>query len=253
MRSPAWTWDELMLACALVVKNGWRELRTGDAAVLELSELLRSLPLHEGVAAELPSYRSVGSVSRKTTDLATNHPAYRGKATKGGSMDHAVVRAFIEHEEEMLIAARAVEEGISSGELALIAPQPDEVADDGLTALEGRLLARWALSRERSTKLRRRKIDDVLRRGRPLECEVCRFNFGLQYGRLGEGYIEIHHTLPLHISGPRETRIGDLALLCANCHRMCHTSFGGTSWRTPAALMTEIARLSQPSARSPVP
>ncbi|MFE5843966.1 hypothetical protein ACFQ7N_20305 [Streptomyces niveus] len=56
-RSPTWSRDELLLACALVVKNGWRELRVGDQAVQELSDLLRSLPLHNGVARRLPEYR----------------------------------------------------------------------------------------------------------------------------------------------------------------------------------------------------
>ncbi|MEU3303745.1 HNH endonuclease [Streptomyces sp. NPDC006678] len=240
MRSPAWTWDELLLACALVARNGWRELRVSDPAVTELSELLRSLPLHEGIARKLPEYRSVGSVSRKTTDLATNHPAHAGKATKGGNLDKAVIQAFIEHESEMLQAAQALEEGIGSGQLTLVPEQPDEIAEDGSTALEGRLLARWAISRERSPELRRRKIAQARKLGQALQCEVCAFDFSRMYGRLGDGYIEVHHILPLHIAGPRETGLDDLAFLCANCHRMCHTSHQGASWRTPDALREEM-------------
>ncbi|MER7045736.1 HNH endonuclease [Streptomyces jumonjinensis] len=241
MRSPAWSRDELVLACALVVKNGWRELREGDQAVQELSELLRSLPLHDGIAQELPQYRSVGSVSHKTTDLATNHPSYTGKPTKGGSLDKAVIADFIAREAEMLAAAQAIEEGVSSGELVRLSPQPDEVDEDGTTASEGRLLARWALSRERDPKLRRRKLAQVRKSGTPLQCEVCAFHFERTYGELGQGYIEVHHVLPLHISGPRETKLADLALLCANCHRMCHKSHRGASWRTPADVREEMA------------
>ncbi|MFI1866752.1 HNH endonuclease [Streptomyces jumonjinensis] len=247
MRSPAWSRDELILACALVVRNGWRELREGDHAVQELSELLRSLPLHDGIAQELPQYRSVGSVSHKTTDLATNHPGYTGKPTKGGSLDKAVIADFIAREAEMLAAAQAIEEGVSSGELVRLPPQPDEVDADGTTASEGRLLARWALSRERDPKLRKRKIALARKRGQPLQCEVCAFHFERVYGELGRDYIEVHHILPLHVSGPRETRLEDLAFLCANCHRMCHKSHRGASWRTPAAVRTEIAEAAQQS------
>ncbi|MFK8910096.1 HNH endonuclease [Streptomyces sp. YS-3] len=242
LRSPAWTRDELVLACALVVKNGWRELREGDPAVQELSDLLRSLPLHEGVANELSEYRSVGSVSRKTTDLATNHPEYAGKRTKGGRLDKEIIRAFIEHEADMLEASQGIEEGIGSGALVRIPEQPGEVAEDGTTAAEGRLLARWAIYRERSPKLRQRKIAQAQRLGQPLQCEVCGFHFERAYGALGKGYIEVHHTLPLHISGPRETRLEDLAFLCSNCHRMCHTSHRGASWRTPDVVRAEIAK-----------
>ncbi|MEV7424103.1 HNH endonuclease [Streptomyces sp. NPDC091212] len=240
MRSPNWTRDELVLACALVVKNGWRELREGDQAAQELSDLLRSLPLHSGVANQLPEYRSVGSVSHKTTDLATNHPKHGGGRTKGGKLDLIVINDFIDDESRMLRSAQAIRDGISSGELAVIQEQPDEIAEDGTTAREGRLLARWALSRERNPRLRASKIKAARRLGLPIQCEVCDFNFGRTYGEMGEDFIEVHHVLPLHISGPRETRLADLAFLCSNCHRMCHRSYRGESWRTPAAVRVEI-------------
>ncbi|MFE4262287.1 HNH endonuclease [Streptomyces sp. NPDC056883] len=251
MRSPAWTWDELLLACALVVKNGWRELRVGNPAVTELSDLLRSLPLPErsGLAQRLPEYRSVGSVSRKTTDLASNHPGYSGKPTKGGSLDKLIIGAFLTREASMLQAAQAIEDGMGSGRLALIPEQPDEADEGGATASEGRLLARWAISRERNPALRKRKISQVLKLGLPLECTVCTFNFSSAYGALGDGYIEVHHTLPLHISGPRETKLNDLALLCANCHRMCHRNHRGATWRTPDELKAEMEQIVHPPLR----
>ncbi|MFJ2216972.1 HNH endonuclease [Streptomyces sp. NPDC101062] len=242
MRSPNWTRDELVLACALVVKNGWRELREGDRAVQELSDLLRSLPLHNGAANQLPEYRSVGSVSHKTTDLATNHPEHGGGRTKGGKLDLIVIKDFIDDEPRMLLSAQAIRDGISSGELTKLEEQPDEIADDGTTAREGRLLARWALSRERNPGLRARKIKAARARGIPIQCEVCSFNFGRIYGAMGEDFIEVHHVLPLHISGPRETKLADLAFLCSNCHRMCHRSYRGESWRTPAAVRAEMKK-----------
>ncbi|MFE3887658.1 HNH endonuclease [Streptomyces lydicus] len=247
MRSPAWMWDELLLACALVVENDWRELREGDWRVDELSNLLRSLPLHDNAARNIPRFRSTGSVSRKTTDLATNHPAYPGKATRCGRLDHEMIARFTADPATMLKAAKAIESGIGSGELAQIPEQPDEVAENGATALEGRLLARWTLARERDPKLRRRKIDSARRTGQPLQCEVCDFHFGRFYGDLGKDYIEVHHVTPLHISGPRETKLEDLALLCSNCHRMCHRNHVGESWRTPGMLRSMIAQDGAPT------
>ncbi|MGW1778565.1 HNH endonuclease [Streptomyces sp. NPDC002143] len=243
MRIPAWTEDELVLAGALVVKNGWRELRTSDPRVQELSDLLRSLPIHEAEALALPSFRSPDSVSRKTTDFMTNHKPYTGKATRCGKPTLVMIDAFTEREAEMLQAAQAIEEGIGSGELHLIPPQPDEVDETGASAVEGRLLARWALSRERNPKLRAQKIAQARQGGGPLRCEVCDFDFARTYGDLGEGYIEVHHVTPLHISGSRETKLDDLACVCANCHRMCHRSSAGESWRTPTAVRKRMQEL----------
>ncbi|MGC5342257.1 HNH endonuclease [Streptomyces sp. DT171] len=247
MRSPAWSWDELLLICSRVVDNGWRQLRTYQPATHELADLLRSLPLHGEAAHRIPQFRSATSVSRKSADLITSRPDYQGPATRGGELTRLMAEAFTRQEAEMRQAARAIEAGIGSGELFQIPVQPDEVAEDGTIAHEGRLLARWALFRERNPQLRTRKLAEARRLGLPIQCEVCAFRFGRAYGPLGEGYIEVHHVLPLHISGPRETRLEDLAFLCANCHRMCHASFNGTSWRTPTALRAQMTAHTPPS------
>ncbi|MFD9319621.1 HNH endonuclease [Streptomyces sp. NPDC060053] len=232
-----WTRDELLLACALVVENGWRELRPADKRVQNLSRILRTLPLHDGAAAD-PKFRSPGSVSHKTGDIVTVRAGYHGVTTKGGQLTREVVADFTEHTDEMLSVARALYAGVTSAEIVRIPAQEGETT----LAREGQLLSRWALHRERNKHLRERKIQAVLEEGIPLQCEVCSFDFAAAYGELGDGYIEVHHRLPLHISGVTETRIADLALLCANCHRMCHRSLRGESWRTPAALQGQIRK-----------
>lgn len=58
-------------------------------------------------------------------------------------------------------------------------------------------------------------------------CKVCGFNFEKYYGEIGRGYIEVHHLLPLAEAGKRATNPeSDLAVLCANCHRMVHRKRG---------------------------
>ena len=55
-------------------------------------------------------------------------------------------------------------------------------------------------------------------------CAVCGFDFGTQFGSLGEGFIHVHHLLPL-----AEIRqeyavdpIEHLRPVCPNCHAMLH-------------------------------
>ncbi|MFF5895757.1 HNH endonuclease [Streptomyces argenteolus] len=242
MRSPSWTWDELLLICSRVVENDWRQLRTYQPATEQLADLLRSLPLHDTAARALPEFRSAASVSRKSADLITNRPGYARQATRGGHLTSLVAEAFITRREEMMAAALAIEGGIGSGELIKIPPQPDEVDADGYAAREGRLLARWAIFRERNPALRRRKIAEASRLGRRIQCEVCHFHFADRYGAIGQDYIEVHHVQPLHISGPRETQLQDLAFVCANCHRMCHRTYLGSTWRTPGTLRSMMPR-----------
>ena len=70
-----------------------------------------------------------------------------------------------------------------------------------------------------------------------LSCEVCKFDFLATHGEIGRGYIECHHTLPIsdYTSG-QKTKLQDLAIVCANCHRMLHR-------RRPWLSITELAGL----------
>lgn len=89
-------------------------------------------------------------------------------------------------------------------------------------AIEGRLSYRRHRVRERSPILRRLKLEAALAEDGALRCEACGFDFLERYGELGEGFMECHHRLPLGDGDERKTSVDDLALLCANCHRMIH-------------------------------
>jgi predicted RNA-binding protein with PUA-like domain len=56
-----------------------------------------------------------------------------------------------------------------------------------------------------------------------LACEVCDFDFAERFGKLGEYFCEVHHVLPLaEADSAVVTQLDDLAIVCANCHRMLH-------------------------------
>lgn len=113
---------------------------------------------------------------------------------------------------------------------ALLPPTEDDL--EGVD--EGGLALRQHLVRERDRGLRKRKIDAVRKAGKPLACEVCGFDYEAVYQERGRDYCEVHHRTPLHESGPTKTNLADLAVLCANCHRMIHR---GTPWLTVEALV----------------
>lgn len=57
-----------------------------------------------------------------------------------------------------------------------------------------------------------------------ITCQICGFNFEEFYGRLGEGFIEVHHKKPLYslkkevVPNPQT----DMICVCSNCHKMLH-------------------------------
>ncbi|WP_327144696.1 HNH endonuclease [Nocardia sp. NBC_01327] len=232
VRSPAWVRDELILACDLVAQNGWRELRQGDPRVRDLSELLRSLPLHSSTV-RTETFRSSDSVSRKTTDIATHHPGYTGKKTRGGALDVVVLDDFLTEPAEMHQLAQTIRDAARLGHFDTDVAAEVELLDDDEPAREGRLMVAVHRRRERDAKLRNKKVAEFLRANDRIFCEICEFDFELVYGVHGKGYIECHHVVPLHVSGETKTRTEDLVLLCANCHRMIHRQ---SRWLQPAEL-----------------
>lgn len=72
--------------------------------------------------------------------------------------------------------------------------------------------------RKRSAKNRRRMLD---RAGGV--CQGCDRNFRIGFGARGDRALEVHHLKPLSQTGPNTlTRLSDLTVLCATCHRLVH-------------------------------
>jgi 5-methylcytosine-specific restriction protein A len=234
-----WTWPELVLACDLLHERGWTTtIRASDPVVQELSLYLRSL---DRDAALSSGYRSPGSVQLKLENIRTAHPDYVGKPTRGARLDRLVLEAFLSDPEGMHETAKQLRADASLAEMrkddADEYPEVGELdrldVDDVVLALEGAVKRRWATARERDPKLRKQKIAQSMRVRGEVSCEVCGFDFARAYPKHGDGYIEVHHRIPLHVSGEVPNTLDDLILLCANCHRMIHRK---KTWLTPDEL-----------------
>lgn len=70
----------------------------------------------------------------------------------------------------------------------------------------------------RSAKNRTRKIDEAAG-----VCEACKTDFRSCFGPRGDRALEVHHRRPLsEANGEVATRLADLIVLCASCHRLVH-------------------------------
>ena len=99
-----------------------------------------------------------------------------------------------------------------------------------IAATEGSRRLVLHLQRERNQTVVRKKKKQAT----SLDCEVCGFSFSRAYGSAASDYCEVHHLLPLaDIEDSTQTRIEDLAILCANCHRVAHL-------RNPPYTLTEV-------------
>ena len=72
---------------------------------------------------------------------------------------------------------------------------------------------------ERNAKARQACVDHY-----GFDCVVCGFNFAKVYGRIGEGFVHVHHLKDLATVGGEYVvdPVQDLRPVCPNCHAMLH-------------------------------
>lgn len=110
-----------------------------------------------------------------------------------------------------------------------IYPFPDEFEDDK-EYFEGSVFAVKAVRYERDPDARKKCIAHY-----GTICAVCETEFIRVYGLIGEGFIHVHHLVPLSLVTHEYVvdPIRDLRPVCPNCHAMLHK-------RTPPFSIEEL-------------
>jgi 5-methylcytosine-specific restriction protein A len=216
-RKDAWLRDEVILALDLYRREG---RNPSDADLEEVSQQLRAIPIEENWADENPKFRNPTGVYLKVANFVALDPTTGTKGmTRGSKLDAEVFADFWERPDRLEQAADAIRANLEDASAAKPLPDGPELEE----APEGRLLTRVHRSRERNPALVKKKKAQVLQEKGRLACEVCDFDFFDVYGDRGKGFIECHHLIPVRDLRPgSRTKLNDLALLCANCHRMVH-------------------------------
>lgn len=238
-RNPDWSRDELILALDLYMTNPAAPPSKTSDEVMDLSRVLNRLAAVLGTGA-YERFRNANGVYMKMMNFRRFDPAFTSAGKKGlsrGNKDEETVWAeFASDRARLAATAASVRAAADAGDIGLSAIGDDDGIEE---AAEGVVLTRLHRIRERSRALvQTLKARRLAEAGR-LACEVCDFDFVSLYGPRGQGFIEAHHTRPVHTLEPGgKTRLVDLALVCANCHRMIHA-------RRPWLTIQELQKLLQ--------
>lgn len=225
-RNPAWTRDELLVALDYYFRHPGESHDPGKASVEELTLQIGQVAKSLGITGS-DTLRNANGVSMKLLNFRAHDPDYQARGrvglNRGNKLEGEVWREFEDERDQLRRIVRAILTNTTGAEAV-----PTSEADDDFEAPEGRLLVRVHRQRERNRDLVKRKKSGVLRETGRLCCEVCDFDFLKRYGERGRGFIECHHTVPVSSLGDgAKTSVKDLALVCANCHRMIHA---GRPW-----------------------
>lgn len=213
--NPDWTRDETILALDLYFESGNALASRFDPRVQKLSDLLRGLPYHASASKKKESFRNSDGVAFKLQNL---HNVATGKGLANVSkMDRQIWAEFGSRPSDTRMIAQLIRDGIKFASTlpeSVTSPEEDEFS-------EGRLLTEIHKRRERNPSLRKRLLSSRRKSG-VLACDLCRHGLFCDDPRFEDASFEVHHTLPISMTMERLTRLGDLALLCANCHRLIH-------------------------------
>lgn len=224
-RNLVWSRDELILALDLYLRHRASPFGKDSVEISELSEFLNRMGAALGQSIT-ETFRNANGVYMKLMNFRRFDPDYTSDGKVGlvrGNKDEEVVWVEFSGDatrlQNVVAAIRLTVENIPVGTLS----GEDEAGIE--EAEEGRVLTRLHRVRERSRSLVDQCKKAALKKHGRLACEACGFDFSVKYGDAGVGLIEVHHTKPVHtlVEGDT-TKLDDLALLCANCHRVVHSS-----------------------------
>ena len=224
MKNPKWHRDEIILALDLYFQPDRGTIEARNPNIIQLSKDLNRLPIFSS-RPDAERFRNPNGVGLKLSNFLAIDPQYSGKGMQAYSkLDKEVFEEFANNRQRLHTIALQIKEVIYNEPLrqSLVQIDNDESSEQDAVQ-EGQVLYRLHKYRERNAAIVAAKKKSVLKATGVLACEVCAFDFFRTYGNIGFGFIECHHTQPLaYYPTAAPTKLGDLAIVCANCHRMLH-------------------------------
>lgn len=222
MSRTVWTREELILVLDLYLKNR-EDLNSISAEVFEAySNFCRRL--HQNALSQNSSFRSPRSIYLRLQNYRNCDPYWQKRGHKGlqsGQTDHfrKIWAEFHKYPEDVSQIADEIRQAILKKEYVI--SKLDSETQTGFVNEGGRQL-RIHCSRERKPQ-RIPKLKAFKLAHDHLFCEVCGGDFAHYDEPVRERVFEVHHDVPLATASHQvETKLDDLSVLCANCHRAIH-------------------------------
>jgi len=210
--NPKWTREEIILALDLYFDCKGKVPSASDSRVKELSETLKAFPYHS-LTSRKESFRNADGVAFKLQNL---RQIETGQGLSNVSVnDKAVWEEFGSDPTRTKAVANLIRTGVE------IIHEIRQSLPEYEVFVEGRVVTETHLRRERHPELRKKLIENRKAKGE-LRCEVCSIYATSSDPQLAEAIFEAHHVIPLSEGQQRSTKLSDMALVCACCHRQIH-------------------------------
>ncbi|MCX6971642.1 MAG: HNH endonuclease [Verrucomicrobia bacterium] len=210
-----WSWSFINKAEKTIFFGAW-DMHTDGQKALILSEEWKANPRGKKSAAYDQSREHVRLIEEEGYRLKTFTLKYSDAKKGKDGLGPAKIDGFIPELTEKTLSKVGNSWYASSG--AATNSLPEEITHPEKYA-EGAKKTVTINAYERSPKARAACIAH-----HGVTCMTCGFNFEQAYGTLGEGFIHVHHIIPIgKIAVEYEVNpVTDLVPVCPNCHAMIH-------------------------------
>ena len=176
-------------------------------------------------ASSEPKYRNINGVYLRLMNFRSCDPYWLNQGqvgmragTKGKCKE--IWDEFVEDAELVHELAEQIKAEIK---LDPVPNAPETERSEVQPVLEGKRRLRIHYSRERSSQ-RKHKLQYFQKTHGQIFCEACGENGKCYEFDKKESIFEVHHILPLAMAEDQViTKLDDLAVVCANCHRAIHS------------------------------
>ena len=220
---PRWCRDEYILILELYFQFRETAPAKNDPILIEYSNYLRSM--NTDFAVKEPKYRNANGVYLRLMNYRSCDPFWTTQGKVGmtaGSTGKCkeIWEEFSGDSETVKLLASEIKLELEQNQNS-VSRQSQEV--ESTSSFEGRKRLRIHYSRERASQ-RKQKIALTIKLNGELRCEVCEITEEKYISIRTHSIFEVHHIIPLaKADGEIETKLEDLAVLCANCHKAIHS------------------------------
>jgi len=215
MRQPNWTVNEVIIAVDTYFEIGdVKDINSNNPLVIELSELLKALPIHKN---KDNTFRNVASIEMNLKCIASLDENAKYSMRTTTILQGEVYNYYREKKMYLHKIANAIKACL---------PLPFDYYEplDSHNLMMGNILYLYHLYLENKTKTSRTLTEDFYNR-RKSNCACCGIDLSLFFGEKGFELIEQHYTEEIiNYHNNMDILPGKFTALCPACHKLAHSS-----------------------------
>ncbi|PKP42282.1 MAG: hypothetical protein CVT93_05130 [Bacteroidetes bacterium HGW-Bacteroidetes-10] len=238
--SPAklqWTEEELILVLALYKELTYGQMHGRNAKVIAMSNLLRSLPIHD-IKLHYNNFRSAASISLRLSNYRSCDPKCNsnGLRSSGKGLFKEIFTKYSNNDEQFYSMLSCI---VKKYKIDLSKIISRDFVLNNISLEQQPIMSNFQIHKNKETSSTfLNKVKNYYSR-KSISCSICNIDLNKIYGKLGEDAIEYHCIKKNFINNSYnvEVSIGDYIQVCPSCHKILDKFYGKLDYNDLKAII----------------